>query len=359
MKITLEVVDTPNPKKPVVRQAAVKIAASELARVHLHLSFPEKRNRTRLYIHRPVKPENISPKDSYKIPIAEHIADMRAKKLIPSPTELVRHEDEDEIYGTVPAMLAVPISDLVANLLRPCFHRVGLGSHRLFYLEGEPINERTYFCICFFGEEGYEKGLQFRQVRFDSEKDRVFDNNSKDKDDLLNKEKLTWAASLVPLVIDGRPLSTVEIAKYDYDLRQIFGRDPAYEPIIDYIHAGGFSEWDKRVEQEVLKHEKNNMPFEKFYHSILAVDRSNDLHIRQVEGTLPVLAKELAGEGMTAAGILDSGGSCALYDIWMASYLNHGWYFREPRGSILVFELTSLLRTPKDEADFWIHQRGE
>lgn len=356
MKITLEVGETsghdPNSAMPVERRATVKIAAQELACVYLHLSSPEKRNRSRLYIHRPVRPESMPPKDPYKMPIAEHLAAMLANGILSSPTPLAAHENE--VYGTVPQRLAVPISDLVTNLLRPSFHRQGLGKYKLFHLENEPIAVKSYWCTCFWGEASKRRGLEFRKIRFDAEKDLAFDASSGEN---LFDAGLTWAAALVPLVIDGRPLSAVEIAQHDYDLRQILGRQA--QAATDYIYAGWFDQWNSRVEQAVLQHEKSGRPFEKFYHSILALDQADNIHIWQVHDTLPHLANELATEGMTAAGILDSGGSCALYDVWMKNYLNHGWYFREPRGSILVFELALLARTPKDEADLWIHQRGK
>ena len=64
-------------------------------------------------------------------------------------------------------MIAVSISDLVANLLRPCFHRDRLGSHRLFYLDEEPIHARTYGCLGTFTREDGPCRLEFRRVRFD------------------------------------------------------------------------------------------------------------------------------------------------------------------------------------------------
>lgn len=355
MKITLKIGAVSTDE----RTAIAEIDAQQLACVYLNVSFPEERNRSRLYIHRPAKPDRQS-KDRFKIPIKEHIAAMRAKPEgtggIPSPTRPTLHHTRrgTEIFGTVPAMLAVPISDLVANLLRPCFHRDRLGNYRLFYLQNEPIDKKqNYWCVCSFGDAKNYRGLQLREVRFDANKDTVFDNRT-DRD-LLNEESLTWAAALVPLVIDGRPLSAVEIAQNNYDLRQIFGLDDSYETTINYIYDGWFDEWNSRVEEKVLQHENSGRPFATFYHSILALDEHNNVNIWQIEGTLPELAKKLVKKGMVNAGLLDSGGSCAMYDVWMGTYLNHGWYYRESRGSILVFELKSHERYPMDAEDVWTH----
>src|SRR5207245_2248049 len=105
------------------------------------------------------------------------------------------------------------------------------------------------------------------------------------------------------------------------------GRDA--ESAIRYAYAGWFGEWERRVGEVVAQHRTHGRSFAQFYHSILALDGVGNVAIRQVEGTLPDLAEALARDGFVGAGVLDSGGSCAIYDVWMASYLNHGWYFRE------------------------------
>ena len=248
-------------------------------------------------------------------------------------------------------MIAVSISDLVANLLRPCFHRDGLRSHRLFYLDEEPIHARTYACLCAFAREEGPCRLEFRRVRFDPQADRAVDVAGGD----LLEEGLVWAAAVVPLVVDGRALSTSRIARADYDLRQIVGRH--HEDPIRYAYQGWFERWDARVEEIVAEHERSGRPFATFYHSVLGIDGAGNVLIRQKEATLPELAGSLASEGMVGAGVLDSGGSPAIYDLWSASYLNHGWYFREPRGAILVFELIHPQRIPEDRPGSWIQRR--
>lgn len=333
------------------RNAQVSISARELAGVHLHLAYPHLRNRTGHYLRRhPLSPGeegSIDPNRPYvaadapqKLSIPDHLREMRRVGLIPLLREL--QEEEGEVFATEPMMLAVTVSDLTANLLRPAYHRDGLGPHRLFYFDAEPIAERSYFCACFFEPEPAAGGrLELRQVRFDPEADRAVDEQGHD----LLTEGLVWAAALVPLVADGQPLPPVEIARHNYDLRQMLGRSESGPT--RYAYAGWAHDWDKRVAQVVGTREASGRPFASFYHGLLALDAAGCIHIRQVEGTLPDLAVSLAREGMTAAGLLDSGGSCALYDVWLGSYLNCGWYFREPRGSILVFELKLTQRLSK------------
>jgi hypothetical protein len=340
------------------RRADLKISSKELTIVHLHLAYPESRNRTGRYMRRhPRHPgEKVNPNEPLrssdepkKLPIPAHLEEMYRLGIIPNWSGPVRNNSDT--YRLESAMIAVPISDLVANLLRPCFHRSGLERYRLFYFEDEPIDRRDYFCACFFHPSAKAGHLQLRQVRFDTVNDSVLDPYS--GQDLL-EEGLIWAAAIVPLVIDKEPLSALQIAQNDYDLRQLLGRK-AEEPI-KYAYKGWFDQWNQRVAEVVAQHEREKKPFATFYHSIIAMDEEGQIHIRQQEGALPELAESLKAEGMIAAGILDSGGSCALYDVWVGNYLNHSWYFREARGAIIVFQLNTKLRIPLDEKS-WIHQR--
>jgi len=351
------------------RAAELRLDADELAAVHLHLAFPEKRNRTGLYMRRhahapdePVGPNEPlrSPEEPPKLTIPEHVEQMDREKRIElgaphgparrSPVQALPARDPQE-----PAMLVVPISDLVANLLRPCFHRDGWPGARLFFLDEEPIHSRTYFCLCCFDDSETQRPrrLAFRHVRFDCELDRAVDVSGAD----LLEEGLVWAAAVVPLVADGRALPTAEIARADYDLRQIVGRHN--ETPIRHAYEGWFDEWDDRVEKIVAAHQRIGRPFETFYHSVLGIDAAGNVLIRQKESTLPDLANSLQSEGIVAAGLLDSGGSSAIYDVWSASYLNHGWYYREPRGAILLFELTWTRRLPDHTPDSWVCRRDQ
>ena len=137
------------------RRASVTIAPDELARVHLHLELPERRNRTGRYMRRhghavsesgralerfgPNDPRR-SPDEPPKLTIPDHVSDMRRTGQLPTPAP--NQSSGSEVFRCEPHMLAVPISDLVANLLRPCFSRQGFGKHRVFYFDAEPIEER-------------------------------------------------------------------------------------------------------------------------------------------------------------------------------------------------------------------------
>jgi hypothetical protein len=348
----------------VQREASVRIRAQELQAVHLHVAEPEKRNRTRLYLRRHALPEEKqdrtrsfidprrplrSPCEPDKLPIAAHVKRMRESGMIPSP--VFSAGSDLERFGLEVSMLAVPISDLVANLLRPFYHRDAFGPHHLFYFMDEPIGRREYWCAAFLQTVPGEGRLEILPMRFDVDRERALDRSGRDMADC----GLIWAASLVPLVVGGNPLSAVEIASHDYDLRQVLDQDA--ERAIQYAYDGWYDKWDERVREIVQAHQNQGRGFAVYYHSILGVDRSKDIHVFQMEGRLPELAVALAKKGITDAGILDSGGSCALYDVWMGSYLNHGWYFREPRGSILVFELKSTQRIPEATEDSWFCRR--
>ena len=359
MRLSIELAGS----SPHAREAELRLDADELDAVHLHLAFPEKRNRTGLYMRRhahapdePVGPNQPlrSSDEPPKLTIPEHVEQMDRQKRIARGAPVRPGIGLQAKLPQEPAMLVVPISDLVANLLRPCFHRDGWPGPRLFHLDEEPIHTRTYFCLCCFADSEKHRPprLAFRHVRFDCELDRALDAAGAD----LLDEGLVWAAAVVPLVADGRALPIVEIARADYDLRQIVGRHN--ETPIRHAYEGWFDEWDDRVEKLVAAHQRIGRPFETFYHSVLGIDAAGNFLIRQKEAALPDLASSLESEGIVAAGLLDSGGSPAIYDVWSAGYLNHGWYYREPRGAILLFELTWTRRLPDHTPDSWVCRRA-
>lgn len=335
------------------RWAEVRIAAAEIARVHLNLSQPDLRNRSEHYLRRhPGRRGDVEAGEGSGVPpkltIPEHLREMRAAGRLPAPGPVRR--EGDEVFGSEPAMLVVTVSDLTANLLRPSWHRDGLGPRRLFHFAGEPIAERSYSCLCFI--DAPEPRLTIREVRFDPAGDRALDVGGPGGADAgragiegvergaergLLDEGLVWTAALVPLVAQGRALPAEEIARRNYDLRQMLGRDESTSARRAY--EAWPQGWDERVAEAVAEHRRGGRPFASFYHGVLALDGEGGVVIRQLESPLPELAEELAREGFAAAGLLDSGGSCALYDPWLPGYLNRGWYFREPRGAVLVFEL--------------------
>lgn len=338
------------------RDAAVEISPGELAAVHLHLAHPEGRNRTDRYMRRhgpgvdPNHPRRAAGEPP-KLTIPEHLDRMVRSGIItrvdPPPA------GGPEPWRAEPARVVVPVSDVVSNLLRPCFHRDTFGGHRLFHFADEPITARPYWCACYSRDPSGAGRVELRWVRFDPAADRAFDPAGAD----LLADGLVWAAALVPLVVDGRPLPTAEIAAHDYDLRQFLGRGSG--DAIREAYAGWFDRWAERVAAAVARQEQAGEPFARFYHSVLGVDRAGTVHVRQTEADLPGLASDLAREGLWAAGLLDSGGSCAVYDAWLGGYVNHGWYFREPRGAVLVFELTTPQRVPRDEPGAWVRRRAQ
>ncbi|MFC1476411.1 hypothetical protein ACFL5S_00445 [Fibrobacterota bacterium] len=357
MKVNLEIL----PEGSRERSAHVVISAEELDKVYLHIAYPEKRNRTDRYMRRhritdddesllPVNKPIRSPEEPKKISIAHHIDLLRKEGAIPPIEEMSQRNGEN--FMSEPLMLAVPISDLVANLLRPSYHREMPGSNRVFFFEDEPIEQkRKYFCICSFDRTEKKQKISLKQLYFDAKNDCVRDSKGND----LHGKGLVWAAALVPLVVSGKALPAVEIAKNDYDLRQIVGRDAEEE--MSYAYEGWFDQWEGRVEKLVKKWENEQHLFSIFYHSILAIDESGNIHIFQREGTLPSIACDLVKDGMVAAGLLDSGGSCSLYDVWMGGYLNHCKYYREPRGSILLFLLNNTQDIPMNTPGIWMERR--
>lgn len=356
MKLSLEAAGSSQTE----RRTELFIDARELHRIHLHIAHAEERNETDRYMRRhrinndpsdTAEPDNPqrSPEEPAKLTIPEHIEIMRQSKTIPRPQRA--QSSAGETYFTERSMIAVSIGDLAANLLRPCYHRNGLGRRRLFYFDAEPIERRNYFCACYFQNALGNALFDMRRIRFDQVADLAFDLN---RVNLLD-DGLIWAAALVPLVEDGHALTNLDIALHDYDLRHILGRSAITD--IRYVYDGWYDKWETRLAEVLARRNHSQRSDARFYHSILGIDGSGCIHIIQEEGTLPDLAGMLERRGIVNAGVLDSGGSCALYDVWLESYLNHGWYFREPRGSILVFELSTEQRIPRTELGSWSNRR--
>lgn len=337
------------------------IEHKELKAVYLNVADAERRNRTGAYKRRhtisggsDVTPNEPSeePADLRKPSIPEHVAQLRSITELANANSVCVENGEE--FSLEPAMICVPISDLTANLLRPCYHRDGFGTKRIHCFAGEPSASTTYSCICCIDcSQSGSCRLEIRELVFDTGSDSVRPAD----DQPFVQADLLWAAAVVPLVKNGEALSASEIAKRNYDLRQILGRHAESE--IQHAYAGWFDEWNQRVDDAVSMHESLNREFASFYHSIIAIDEDGNIRIMQQDGALPDLAVSLQQAGIRAAGLLDSGGSCAIYDVWMASYLNHGWYFREPRGAVLLFVLETNQKLPKPRHDSWLRRRLE
>lgn len=322
------------------RTAHLMLEAEELHNVLLSVIKPEVWNRSDMYLrrHRSTMGEKVGPNTPHKHftsglkqPIQVHLQNQIDSQRLSVPASA---SDNKENYLLQNSTLAVPISDLVANLMRPSFHIDGMGEQKILFFDGEPITQKDYFCLCYYQHENKQSRLQLQQVRFDPKLDTVTDLTGQP----LIDRGLIWSAGLVPLVIDSSPLTAIEIAKHDYDQRQIFGRE--YEEL-EYIYDGWYDNWNERVEEKLSAFIKEGRSYASFYHSVLSIDKDNAVHVTQLEGTLPQIAEQMANDGMVSAGLLDSGGSCAIYDAWLPGFLNHGWYYREPRGAVLVFELAS------------------
>ena len=355
MRIQLEI----GLPEAVNRAAVVCVDRDEIRNIVFNIAYAAERNRTGLYMRRHqkcgdgeagviVSPNNPlrSPMEPKKLTLAQHVEQLETLKLI-ARASTSRSATGSEKFQTQFAKLAVSVTDVVANLMRPCFSRLGFGTKRIFCFEDEPISLRTYWAACLFVDQDSAPTMQLMDIRFDLKQDSVFSVDGQN----LVKLGLQWAVCLVPLVRNSLPVSPHEIAENDYDLRQIVGRNEI--DAIDQAYEGWYSEWSTRVGQIVQRHIDRGLRFEVFYHSILALDDRGSIRIYQLDGALPDLASRLVSEGIVAAGLLDSGGSCALYDPWIGGYLNHGWYFREPRGAALVFELKAQERLPEPRWNSW------
>lgn len=333
------------------RTLLFRLRRDELAMAYLHIAYPAERNRTPFYMRRhgmiaganaPLRSSAEPP----KLPIPGHLLKMHLANELKSS-----YVPNAKGTANEPASFVIPISDIVANLMRPAFHRDGFGEHRIFHLEGEPIEEREYLCVCCVADSDDPAVLELRKVRFDVTRDAILTPDGRD----MVSTGLRWAAAVVPLVTDGRALHVEEIAEADYDLRQVLGRTAESE--IAAAYASWPSGWGSSVRGLVAAVEAGDGEFATFYHSALGICSDGSLIVLQTEATLADLAQKLVDLGAVSAGLLDSGGSCALYDCYLGSYLNHGWYFRESRGAVMVLETNIPQRLPRADPGCWITRR--
>jgi hypothetical protein len=346
-----EALDTSAGTHSVNRRATVSIARDEIFSAAINIAAATERNRTGMYmrrhrkagdslsaleanVNRPIR----APQEPPKLLMAEHSDAMGFGYVSPSLTL----EGPDKFH-LMQSVIAVSVSDIASNLLRPCFSVEPFGQDkRAFFFEDEPIEDRQYWAACYFECPGELPPLRFCNVTFKLDPDRIY---SADGEDLVPL-KLKWAMCLVPLVRKSAAVPLVEIAQNDYDLRHIFGRNASEDYFTPYRPGVWFNKWDEEVAARTAQYLENGLRPEVYYHSALAVDASGNIRIYQCDSALDKLAELIAWDGMVAAGLLDSGGSCALYDPWLRGYLNHGWYYREPRGAALAFQLNSYERIP-------------
>ena len=279
MKIEIEIGTNNN----INRTASVTIEAHELKSAALHIAFAAGRNRTGLYMRRHRKPcdlesgYTVGPNDPIrfadepkKLSIPEHIKKMKFGTQ-PS-SEIVAQGSER--FRTVPSVIAVPVSDVAANLLRPCFMKTGFGEKHIFFFEDEPIELRSYWAACLFSDERGRPEIKFMDIIFDVDGDSV---HALDGQNLVTKG-LEWAVCLVPLVKNSKAVAPQEIAKNDYDLRHIFGRNANKEFFSPY--DVWYDGWNERVDKAVQKHIDSGSTFEIYYHSILGIDSNGSILYR-------------------------------------------------------------------------------
>jgi hypothetical protein len=335
----------------VQRDVHVYWSSNELSRALLSVASAAERNRTGGYMRRhPLPGENAT----YIINSPVQLADAPPKWTIERHVDHLREQgelsppqpgaDEGGAFQVEPYRLVVPISDLTANLLRPCYHARAFGQPRVFGFADEPFAEQRYFSLaCQQGSDGSHQ-LSLGRFEYDLKHDAPKPHES----------HLLWLAGLVPLVEDGRALPAQEIAVHDYDLRQLVGRKPS--PALLAAYAEWPKHWQERVRELIAEHEASHQPFASFYHSAIGCKSDGAWHLIQREATLPELARDLAEMGLVSAGLLDSGGSVALYDVWLGTFLSHSWYYRQPRGAVLLLEMNLPQRIPAERPESWRHQ---
>jgi hypothetical protein len=334
------------------RGVHVRWSAGELSRALLSVSSAAERNRTRGYMRRhPLPGENAyeiinSPVQLADAPpkwtIERHVNHLREQGELWPPQPAV---DDGGAFQVEPYRMVVPISDVTANLLRPCYHARAFGKPRVFGFADEPFAEQRYFSLaCQQGADGSDH-LSLGRFTYDIEHDVPEPH----------EPSLLWVAGLVPLVEDGRALAAQEIAVHDYDLRQFVGRKPT--PAILAAYADWPKHWPERVRQLIGEQKASQQPIASFYHSAIGCTTDGAWHLIQREATLPDLARDLAQLGLVSAGLLDSGGSVALYDAWLDTFLSHSWYYRQPRGAVLLLEMNLPQRIPAERRESWRHQR--
>jgi hypothetical protein len=222
-------------------------------------------------------------------------------------------------------VVAVPFSDLSANLLRPSWAR---HAHPpLFHFSGEPLEEAPYHALACFGVDE-RRTLAIRSVTLTRD-DRVLDADTGED---LGEQGLLWAGCSAPLVRHGECVSDQVIARHEYDLRHLLPPEVADSTLALWLDRPRFhAALDSAIRTVAAR--------PAWYHSALGLAASGDLIVLQKFATLQQIAMDLKELGAVDALLLDSGGSCGVWTSFARTWISRGWYFRPARGAVLLVRL--------------------
>jgi len=343
-------------------EATLRIPVEVIDRVYLTVAHRTARNRTALYQQKHRGAELFTRERSPELaalnwPISEHYGFLQKLHAELRP----KGQGPLEEY---PPVIAFPISDLTANPLRPHYDAsIPRGRRafqsavvdqalyrdssdaRLFYLEDEPIGKVPYTLLCSFEDEGQTRLAIQHQVMVRA------DGSLPDQGPQVMRQGLKWWAACPPVLINGRH-DVEQYAILDFDVRHLFGfpEDPAEEKAIQDIYQP-FPDWEKWCET-ILKKLRGFTSHAKGYHAVLGLSQAELIVAHRID-TIPKIAEELAGMGITEAVLLDSGGSCAIWANWangnQGGVLANHWNFRPPRGAVVFLVLKGKRRRHPQE----------
>lgn len=322
-------------------KATLRIFGDGIEQVHLSVASRAARNRKALYSKKHGdsklasrdRPEELT---AVNTPILEHY------KSLPKSFENSR-------------VIALPISDLTANPLRPHYDASispeQLGGYsdgsdtRLFYLEDEPIGEVPYTLLFSYEERGQTRLAIHHEVKVEP------NGSLPDKIPQATLEGLNWWAACPPLLMGGQHYLD-RYTLLDYDLRHVFGfpesfskgseaRSEKEKELLDMYQQSSFPNWGKWCDL-VRQKLRGLQSYETGYHAALGISGRELIVVHRIT-TIPNLAEELRSLGAQDAVLLDSGGSCAIWANWAnggdAGVLASAWNFRPPRGAVIFLVL--------------------
>lgn len=299
----------------------LEIPFEDIEEMFLSITNRQKRNKTDLYQQKHING-------------VENSSD-RKKELTELNMPIEAHFKEnfqiEDPYKVEKRYLVIGVGDCTANLFRASFDPTLWPRNPFFYLEDEPFREKEYYGFIVSRDQGKLKA-KIETITFQQGKP------------VLNGKEipgLSWMFCSTPLVYRGKIVDGSGMAKNNYDLRHLFGKENGSETINEIykkFREGGYPAFANAIEAKKDKIIGTGQDVN-WYHAGIGIKDDAFLVIHHI-GSLLDLANKFYTLGVEDAVLLDSGGSSVVWANWNYNgILAHHWYFRPDRGAIIIFHL--------------------
>ncbi len=301
-------------------EVVMELPLSDIAAMSVSIGNREKRNRSNYYQRKHIMGVQATVERSEKL----------AALNVPINVHFSENLGVPDVSRSEERFLAVGAADITANLFRPGWQSDVPGGRRLFHLEDEPINEKEYYAFMVTHKDG-KSAANIRKIRFRGETPLM---------EGAEIPHLQWLLCSSPLVYNGEIVDKAEMAKHNYDLRHMFGREKDVG-IINTIYkrlADGYDSFTRAIDEN-RDHILTRGADVDWYHAGIGIEGDRLIVIHHI-GSMYQLAERFRRSGVRHAVLLDSGGSSIIWANWnVGGTLAHHWYYRPNRGAIIAFRL--------------------